>query len=430
MLVGVSATRAPWSAALRNYVRDHAEGIEVETLLDPRHLRRAGRRRLDVLVIDDMSRLFPASSVGSAIEEGTFVVGLFDQNGGVGRAYLDALGAQLVVPADTGADELVEIFRRIGPSALSEPVTTRPHRVSAPPVGGRRPRRQGVMSVWYSATGGSGLTETMVGVAEMLSGHSRVLLIEAEPLSASMAARLSRSPVSGLSWVLGRVSHGHPALPDGLTGPREDGTPPLGGFDLIGQTSTPGGPPSVPAEALSELIDQALCGYEHVMVGAGPLVSSTASSTRDRFSAGRSLLAGADLAVASATADPLGAVELGGWKATATELGLRAPAWAVLGRAGRPRFEEAQLAALVENSTGARPFSHLWFLPEDDAVARARWNSQLVSHGRWHSAVRRLAGALAAVTPVPAPPPTRRAEAWGLVVAPPAAVGTAAGGRR
>lgn len=411
--VAVSATSGRWLAYVRSYARDHASGVEVETLMDPRQLHRPGRRRFDALVIDDMARLFPAAMVGAAVDEGTFVIGLFDERNGMGRAHLEALGAQLILPASIPPEELIDTLTRVAPAQVQD-------RGDAPALsahpGESRGSNRGALSVWFGATGGCGTTEAVIGAAEELAQTGSVLLVEAEPLSATLAARLQRSPESGLAWTLGQITQGHPAFPAGLTPPRDDGMAALGTFDVICQTSSSGGPPVVNAALLSALVGEAVGLYDHVLVTAGPLVTASAATAKDRFAAGRTLLGLADVVLASASADPLGAVELGAWKAAAIEIGLRAPTWAVLGRASRTRYEQAELVDLVSSSTGAHPYERLWFLPEDAAVARARWNTDLVRRGRWRGAVGALAAALGDVTPKLDSGQVERSDAWGMVM--------------
>ena len=416
--IGLAATPAPWSKALRNYARDHASGIEVETLLDPRHLRRPGRLPFDVLVVDDTARIFPAAAVADAVEGGTFAVGLYDAVNGLGRQFLEGLGVQLVLPATTPPDQLIEMLTRLAPAgAEAGPADDRTHRQAGRvPATGVRPGGAGRLSAWYGTTGGCGLTEAIIAAADVLAGDRRTLVIEAEPLSASMAARLCRSPATGLSWVLGRVARGQSALPEGLSGQLEDGTRPLGRFDVICQTAVPGGPAPMSEQAVLALVEEARRNYDHVLVSTGPLVAAPSAAGKDRFAAGRALLSVADLTVAVATADPIGAVALAAWRAAADELGVDR-AWAVMGRAGRPRFEQAQLAELVAGATAARPFQRLWFLPEDEAVSRARWNAGLVARGRWSTAVNRLAVALGDVDRRAGTPRVDRASGWGLVMA-------------
>ncbi|HUZ43527.1 MAG TPA: hypothetical protein VMU63_03930 [Acidimicrobiales bacterium] len=418
--IGIAATPAPWSKGFRNYARDHAAGVEVETLLDARQLHRPGRPPFHILVVDDTARTFTSSAIADAVGEGTFVVGLFDEAAGMGRAFLERLGVQLILSAATGPEELIQAILRVAPApdvllATDPGVHTGQN---GPPRGEREGQLTagGTVSVWYSVTGGCGLTETIIGVADALAAGGPVLVVEADPLASAMAARLSRSPAVGLSWALGRVSHGQGALPDGLARARDDGVRPLGRFDLVAQTSMPGGPPPVDPDSLLGLVSEARRSYQHVLVSVGPLVAAPPSNAKDRFAVGRALLGHADVALAVATADPLGAVELGGWRAAAAEMAVGAPAWAVLGRGGRARFEETQLADLVGTSTALRPFQRLWFLPEDDAVSLARWNSHLVARGRWHSCIRRLASGLGAVEAISHGGVAGRSGAWGLVV--------------
>jgi hypothetical protein len=269
--------------------------------------------------------------------------------------------------------------------------------------------------VWSSASGGSGLTEALVGTAEALARDWRVLVIESDPLSTVLAARLNRSPSSGLGWCLNRIAQGRTCLPDGLSGAAEEGGAPIGSFDVVGQTAAAGGTLPVEAGLLATLVDEALAAYDHVLLAAGPLTAASGSAGRDRLSAGRAHLARADVALGWAGSDPIGAVSLGGWRALAEDAGLIGQAWGVFGRSGRSRFEEQQLTDLVGTATAARPFHRVTFLPEDDAVRRARWDGTMVSRGRWHDGTRRLAEALSAVPAVSRPEPAS-VGGWGLVM--------------
>jgi len=166
---------------------------------------------------------------------------------------------------------------------------------------------------------------------------------------------------------------------------------------------------------LHALVDEALAAYEHVFVAVGPLLSGGGAAARDRLSIGRALLPRADVALAWVAADPMGAVALGSWRTVADDLHLAGQAWALLGRSSRSRFEEQQLAEVVQAATASRQFHRISFLPEDSAVRRARWDGKLVSRGRWLDGVRRLAAALEKAPP--AVRSTERPGSWGLVMA-------------
>lgn len=406
MLVGLGATKAAWSAALRSFVRDHMAGITAETVLDGRQLSRTGKRRLDVAVVDDVSRLFTSGDIGRAVEGGTVVIGLYDPESGLGRAYLEGLGVSRLLPVSVPTAELAALIAEVGPvnaGSSPQPDPARPGPKTA--VAGRR----GSLTVFSSVSGGVGATETLVGLAECWAKRSGVLVVEANPLSATLAARLRRDPAYGLGWALGRIGQGRWALPDGLSRP-QDGTGGLGGFDVVCQSASPGGPSVASPVHLSALVEEGLAGYDHVLVEVGPLLAAAAGTPTDRFSAGRAMLAAADRVVVFAGPDPESAARLMEWRAAAVEVGVSASLWAVFGRVpGRGVFEGSQLTGLVEASTGPTGFTAVRMLPEDPVVGRARWNGDLVWRGRWLKAVDRLASELAAAplraaaaVPVPA----------------------------
>lgn len=416
VVVGLAATRAAWSAELRSFVRDHTTGITAETVLDGRRLGRGRGRQLDVVVVDDVTRVLGAGDIGAAVAGGTVVIGLYNSEGGRGRAYLEGLGVSRLLPVSVPTAELAALIGEIGPvnsGCLSQTDTVAPETVAyggSLPAGGRR---RGSLTVFTSVSGGAGLTETLIGLAQCWAARWRVLVIEANPLAATLAVRLRRDPAYGLGWALGRLAQGRPALPDGLSPMLAGSAGGSGGFDVVAQSASPGGPPLVDPAQLQALVEEGLGGYDHVLVEAGPLVvAPPAAGGSDRFSAGRAMLAGADRVVVLAGPDPESAARLVEWRAAAGEVGMAAPVWAVFGRvAGRGAFEASQLTALVGASTGPGGFAAVRVLPEDPVVARARWNGELVWRGRWRKAVDRLAADLAAA-PVaaagPAPVTSRR----------------------
>jgi hypothetical protein len=393
--VGLGATKAPWSAAFRSYVRDHGQGITVRVIMDRTELERA-TPGLDVLVVDDLMRTFSVLDVARAQDHGARVVGLFDQGTGMGRPYLVGLGLDQVLPAGTSPAELAAHLLALKPRRPATTVTR-----SGPPPGagpGRSAEGRGRLNAWTKVSGGSGLTEAVVAAAEQMSRRARVLLIEAEELSPILVSRLVRSPETGLPWAVSRAGQGLRALPDGLSGPRGDGTVPVGHFDAI--CASPGAPHTLDQAHLSRLVTETLGAYDEVFVETGWLVAA-APSGRERFGAVRDMLVAADRVVVLASADPEGAARLVEWRALAEAAGVSAPCTAAFGRARNSRYERDYLTRVLLANTGRRPFSALSFLPEDQTVARARWNAEMVWRCPWLKAVKELVAASHARAAVP-----------------------------
>jgi hypothetical protein len=369
--------------------------MTAETVLDRRQLRRPGGRPLDVLIVDDVTRIFHPADIAEVEAAGTVVFGLFDTEAGMGRRYLEELGVSRLLETSTPVADLAAQVAEIGP--INAVAAAGPTGESSEHAFAQGPR--GVLSVWTSVSGGAGLSELVLAAAELSSQRGATLLVEANPISAVMAARLGRDHYYGLSWTLARVGQGHPGLPKGLTPAWSDEARRKIGFDVICQTVAPGGPPSANPSQLGTLIDEALAGYDTVMVEVGPTLSPNLTGGADRFAAGRAMLARADRVVVLAGPDPESAARLAEWAAAAAEWGISAPTAAVFARlAGR--FEGSHLKGLVEQSAGER-FASVHLLPEDSAVAKARWNGDMVRRGRWHNGVASLVDELSQ-TPAPA----------------------------
>lgn len=395
--IGLAATTAPWSAALRSYVRDHSRGATVEVIMDRPGLE-AVLPRLDALVVDDMMRIFSAHDISRAQSFGVHVVAVLGQPQGAGRQYVENLGAEQVLPASVPPAELLAVVLE-ATSATPNLRALRPP-LDGPLWAGPGQRRQngqkngdkasGHISAWTKATGGAGLTEAAIAAALQQAKRSRVLLVEADEVAPVLLSRLSCSPEGGLPLALSRAAQGLAALPESLSRARP-GVPVMEQrFDVVCAAPTAAHP--INPLQLERFLAEAAASYDYVLVETSWLVGSP--SARERFSAARAVLRSATSIVVLATADPEGAGRLVQWKAAALGAGAEAPTFAAFGRASANTYEREHLRSVVESNTGRHPFAGFAFLPEDPRVVRARWNAELLSKGSFLVA----AGALAATT--------------------------------
>ncbi len=405
ILVALTATKAPWSTNFREYCREHTTDLSVEVIVSVRSLLHPAHRAYDVLVIDDMMRLVGAADVAAAHDRQVHVLGLTDPTQGLGRRFLEDLRVDQIAPASLAPPELADLIRSVGPrnadaEPARRPLALRPRLGTA--------RRQGSLTTFTPASGGAGLSETLVAVGEILASQRRdVLVVEANEVSPVLASRLRRGPSTGLPWALALAQHDRPVFPEGLTGGRDDGIAPLGSFDVICGTSAPGGPLPVNPVELTALLEQALAIYDHVLVDTGPWLTRAAQTGRDRLNAARPALALARQALVFARATPDGTTQLVEWRSAAHDNGLQIPIFAVLGRAAG-KYERSHLAHMLEvNTKWPNTFAGVLFLPEDARLAKARWNADLVSRGGWWRSVQALVRAMTEPPPKnPAAPAT------------------------
>lgn len=392
ILVAVSATKLRWSSEFRAYARDHCNDLAIEVIVTVRGLLQPSHRSFDVLLVDDVMRLVSASDVAGAHDRQVHVIGISDRAQGLGRAYLEELGVDQIAPSSVLPGELANLVRNIGPkNAHTEDrlrrVTQAGERTSASQPGAR-------LTAFVPTSGGTGVSETIVAVAETLAEAAlRVLVIEANEVQPDLAARLRLSPHSGLPWALSRAQQALTVFPGGLSGPIGDGTRPIGRFDAICGISSPGGPTPVNPFDLVRVFQEALVNYDHVLVDTGPWLTS--HTGRDRLGAARATLELASSALVFCRSTPDGVSHLVEWVANARDNGVSVPLWAVFGRC-RDRYERAHLGNVLRNSTTSFPtLAGAHYLPEDRRLAKARWNAQLVRSGPWLRAVRRVAEDLA-----------------------------------
>ena len=383
-MVALVATRAPWGVAVRSYLRDHARGVSLEVPADRAALGEV-LSRADVLMLDDVMRTVTAADVARAHETGAHVVGVAEPHGGMGARYLEQLGVDEVLPSSCAPGELVATALRAGKRAA--PASGGPDwpRLPGPAARGDAGSPVPSLSAWTKVSGGAGLSEMVVAAAQELSRTMRVLVIEADDSTPVMVSRLMRSGEGGLPWALSLAAQGLSALPEGLSGARGDGTRPLGAFDAL--CVPPGTPPGIHSQHLERLLREAAGRYDHVLVELGPLGTGAAAS---RSRAGARALSMAASVVVVAQPDPEGAARLVNWRAAYVGEGGSSSCHAVFGRARRSGYERDHLAGIVSSNTGAHPFASCRFLPEDPAVARARWNAALPEGGAWLAAAQAL----------------------------------------
>ncbi|MHB1498596.1 MAG: hypothetical protein ACYCXN_11890 [Acidimicrobiales bacterium] len=394
--IGVVATTAPWSAALRSYVRDHSRGATVEVVMDRPGLE-AALPDLDVLVVDDIMRTFSVYDVSRAQSFGVHVIAVVDQANSASREHVNSLGVDQVLGSNLPPGELLAAVVESGSDGrdLSAPRRALSGFVRGPRVDGQNFRRKesGWVCAWTKASGGAGLTEAVIAAALTLSKRYRVLLVEAEEVAPVLLSRLSRSPEGGLPWALSRAGQGLAALPEGLSRLRPGAPAGRDCFDVV--CAAPSAAHEVNAAQLDRFLAEASTIYEYVLVETSWLLG--ASSARERFSAARAVLRGAACIVVMATADPEGAGRLVQWKVAALGAGVGAPAFAAFGRSGASKYEREHLRSVVEANTGRHPYAGFAFLPLDPRVARARWNGEVVLKGPFVESVGALAARTAAV---------------------------------
>lgn len=395
--IGLTASKAPWSGALRAYLRDHVAGFSIDVIMDRAHLWSIAEQ-LDVVVVDDIMHLLTALDIHRLRDSGVTVYGLYDPTEDRGRRRLLDLGVQLCLSATTPVSELVVSFASVHPRhKIATSHKDRPSEIGLPEGAiGRGARRARVLS-WTKVSGGTGSSEAIIAAGEQLAKRSTVLLLELEDAGPVLARRLLRSVDTGLNSALARIAAGDKALPRSLSGSRGDGVGPLGRFDVL--CAPAGGFSLSTGTTLGKLLRECIATYDQVLIEAPRLPAH--SVNRNNFSIANMALLCADRVVVFASSDPDGAASLVEWRAAAVAAGVIAPCWAVFGRSTRSTFERRHLTELVRCNTGQHPFAGVAFLPEDAIVRRARWNGEMVWKGPWLKQVRSLAAAATAPRAAP-----------------------------
>jgi hypothetical protein len=129
----------------------------------------------------------------------------------------------------------------------------------------------------------------------------------------------------------------------------------------------------------------------------------------DRFPASRAAAEVADVVVAVCEASPRGLLRYLDWLAEVADLTSGHPVAAVVNRAPRGKFRQAELVGQLW-ANADRSLRSVTVVPFDSAVERAAWDGVLIRRGRFLRGVERLAGEFLGVRTQGASPTRRGAE--------------------
>jgi MinD-like ATPase involved in chromosome partitioning or flagellar assembly len=331
-----------------------------------------------------------------ALEEDFDVLVTSDRWPALTRPFVDALHARgrrvLVVSCDPEAGELAV---RLGADAVADPrnsaadlvaaaVAIAPARVgptsanapTGPVITGAPARRVATGIIAVGGPFGAGSTEVAIALAATSARRRhRAVLVDADEVTPSVAARLGLPLEPNLCSAVDAVAYGLGAVPGAL-------------FDLGD------GWPAVLVGAPSRRAASALRPADVVAVGAvlaerfAPVVFdiSAGPSTPDLGTAG-AVASTADVVVAVGAATPVGVVRLLEWLRELAAIAPSARVHVAVNRAPSARTRRAELAAELQRAV---PISGLTFLPADPRVEEAAWAAALVERGPFARAIEPL----------------------------------------
>lgn len=377
-----------WVDDLHRHCADHGGARVRSMVLDPAVALEA---EFDVLVASDRWRPLTRSFVDQLHSGGRRVLIVGDEAGAGDLAA--RLGIDAVVNAESPPTEIVAAVLALAPK--ERPVRAGVPDASAPVV---VPPTDGAESGPMIAVGGpfgAGSTEVAIGLAVASARRGwRPVLVDADDLTPSIAARLGLPMEPNLCTAVDAVAYGLGAVPGAL-------------FDLGD------GWPAVLVGAPNRRTAETLRAADVVAVGDvlaaryAPVVfdlSAGGAPVPHRGEVGAAVVARATVVVAVGVANPVGIVRLLDWLREVAVPPRNTPVQVVVNRAPQRRSRRAEVAGEVQREARV---AGLTFVPADSRVDDATWAASVVERGPFARAIDALWLAVAGRQAPPAASPER-----------------------
>ena len=371
--VALAFTPDPWVEQLHRYCSDHG-GARVRSLVVDAAV--ALEESYDVFVVGHRWSALSRAFVGDVHARGRAVLGVHDRQESSSRSHLLALGVDALIEADADTPAFVRAIVDVAGVRAERPahrsITTVPRRGRLVTVGG---------------ASGAGRTEIAVQLAVALDAQHDVVLLDADDVAPSVAARLHLAIEPNLRTAIDAVEHDLGSLDDSIQAARTGGPPVVTGLPNARAWEQ-----VRPGEVI-RVADRLAADAAFVVVdGAGPLEEVATASRRARYATGRALVAEADMLVGVCEGSPHGVARILAWTVEVRLLAPATPLVIVVNRAPDARFRRGEL---YEELTTTVPLADVVFVPSDPRVADAAWKGGPVARGPFTRAVEALAAEVA-----------------------------------
>lgn len=367
--VALAFTADVWVEELHRHLTDHG-GARVRTLLvEPEG---ALEESYDVLVAGHRWPALTRALVADVREHGRAVLGVHDRDEPASRDHLIALGVDALVESGAGPEAFVRAItsvagRRVDPSTSRVVVTA---------------SRAGRL-VTVGGPPGVGRTEIAIELARALNKRGSAVLVDADDVAPTVAARLHLVLEPNLRTAIDAVEHGRGDLEHCVV------VEPTSLLRVVTGIPNASGWAQVRPGEIVRVVDRLADDVDIVVAdGAGMLEDVATSAVRSRFATARTMVSEADILVAVCDSSPHGVARLLGWAVEALALAPEVPLLVAVNRAPDARFRRAEL---YEEITTSLPTGAVVFIPGDARVGDAAWNGTTVHRGGFTRAVDELA---------------------------------------
>ena len=360
-----------WVDELHRHCADHGGARVRSMVLDPTVALEA---EFDVLVASDRWPALTRRFVDGLHSSGRRVLIVGDEAGAVDLAT--RLGIDAVVTAESPPTEIVAAVLALAPK--KRPAGAGVPDASAPVVALPADGAESGPVIAVGGPFGAGSTEVAIGLAVASARRGwRPVLVDADDLTPSIAARLGLPMEPNLCTAVDAVAYGLGAVPGAL-------------FDLGD------GWPAVLVGAPNRRTAETLRAEDVVAVGDvlsaryAPVVfdhSAGGGSIPDRGEVGAAVVQRATLVVAVGVANPVGIVRLVDWLREVAMPLRDTPVQVVVNRAPERRSRRAEVAGELQRDLRV---AGLTFVPTDSRVDDATWAASVVERGPFARAIDAL----------------------------------------
>ncbi len=389
--IGIIASAREWRSVLQAHVRDHVAGVRVQILREP---RMALELNLDVVVIDDVSSFLTRDKVVRLREKGTRVVGIYDPEGneGLGISFLENLGVDLSLPSTISPEEMINAVSQLQPRenyghsfdhivgdfSPSRTVQTTTHSTM----------------IAVSGPAGAGSTEIAIALSDIVASRNHTtLLLDCDEVGPSVARRLGFHLHPNILSAIDAVSNASRPLTE-MVGRPGDHEASLVNFDVMPGIASAEDWAQLRSMDLEDLFTAARKSWRYIVCNTGPFAEDLSGYGIERFGATRATLAEADVIIGVMSPTPTGYMRFLDWMASIRTLGADRPVYIAVNRTPKSAYIRAEIESQIARDVDPRFFAELFFIPEDERVAKAEWEGQRVGRGPFLNAVAEMSASV------------------------------------
>lgn len=355
--LALAASARDWPDRVHRFLLDHGGGRVLARVMGP---EQAVRDEYDVLLIDDVCSFLTPRLVQRLRQEGREIVGVYSPGDGPdAKRRLLECGITDVIEADASAEEFI---------ATSTALLAH-HQVVVPDA----PRTSPTYRIGVLGSGaGTGVTEVSIALSSHLARRRSVVLIDLNQAWPGIAQRLDLALHPNLRTAVDLAHHSPGRLHEAI---HESGD-----VAVVAGLANPEVGQEVSGHELRSLIeDLGARGYEFLVADLGGLVEDDTPGLLD-FS----------MLVVVGTANPVGLTRL---VRTVQKLlsGRHPDILVVVNRVASGGHRQDEIRSELNRSLPGTP---LVFLPGDPRVEGAAWNGVVADRGRFHRAMKEIAGLL------------------------------------